>query len=320
MGIPAQYAQRDSSDNWQELALWLTEIGWFIRPSDNHCALAEYVQTGLNLAFRARIKELNWFKCSLSIGQAGSLFYQHHDGWEAQLDPIEMTNGLIGEGLAKYEAILPGVSQIIFLFIRQASYATLPIFAPDSAFDIASWLNWQSEREHEEVVATLQQEYMEDPEALENMVLPNHFKEAYPHSWVYDPVRIEKTVIEQMLTSLQSHADPQLRVLGTLLDSMHMMLCNNSRLFSIEVEDENPVHYITCLRWNSNDELCHQMLDDHYQYASESGDGFTDALGKTTIEHSQSAWFEFLTKFERGFKLLAALDQLLDLIAIKENE
>lgn len=218
----------------------------------------------------------------------------------------------VGAGLEALERAFPGLGQATLDILRRQSRFVYPLFTPDLACDVASYVYWCGEDDEE---AALDMEAGDDEEAREamrdEMVTRCKLDEAFP-SWATAmpskrPKPLTLAVIGQVASSSD---DPAIRAIAA--DALNLARLRIKDVFSPAVEGEF-LGWGAVLSWREDD-LTVRVYDDLVQLAYQGE--FCDRIGELDIVlDAPQAMRSWQRAMRLRFKAIRLIDRLILLLA-----
>lgn len=213
------------------------------------------------------------------------------------------------------ERAAPGLAGSALFAICSAHVWSVPIFTPDVGLGFAMHYHWQGEEDETWIL----KEMAENDRQAEGIDM---FRRADFDKAIPKHVTFPKLLSRRKLARLARRSG----TVGTIAELTHgivdavMAERKHQRhekvdmTFSSDYDDGEALAYALAIRWNPADPLA-QLVDDHLEYVSQIGG--TDALGWfNLVPREIPAW---IRQMERRFAIVRLIDQLVPLIAVKQN-
>ncbi|MCU6435236.1 PRTRC system protein F [Undibacterium sp. Jales W-56] len=218
----------------------------------------------------------------------------------------------VGAALEALERAFPGLGQAALDILRRQSRFVYPLFTPDLACDVASYVYWCGEDDEE---AALDMEAGDDVEAREamrdEMVTRRKLDEAFPAWSTAIPTKQSKSL---PLAAIE-------RLSGNLHDSvMRDIAANALGLARMRIKDAfSPAVEGEFLGWGAvlswrEDDLTVRVYDDLVQLAYQSE--FCDRIGEIDMAlDAPQAMCSWQRAMRQRFKAIRLIDRLIHLLA-----
>jgi PRTRC genetic system protein F len=212
---------------------------------------------------------------------------------------------VVGAGLEALDGAFPGLGQAILDILRRQSRFVYPLFTPDLACDVASYVYWCGEDNED---AALDMDAGDDEDAREamrdEMVTRQKLDEAFP-SWATatqcKPLPL--TVVERLTGSLHDLAMREVAA-----DALTLARLRIKDAFSPDVDGEY-LGWGAVLSW-CKDDLTVRVYDDLVQLAYQSE--FCDRIGELEISlDAPQAMRSWQRAMRLRFKAIRLIDRLI---------
>ncbi|MES2264284.1 MAG: PRTRC system protein F [Pseudomonadota bacterium] len=183
---------------------------------------------------------------------------------------------IVGEALEALEHERPGLGPAVLNVLRQQSRFVYPLFTPDVALDVASYLYWCGEEDEDEMLA-MECDDDEDEKAVmrAEMVTRQSFDDTFPRWALEDPCQwLPVAAIEWMADGL-----PDQGVRDIVADVLALARLRIREAFSPEVEGEY-LGWGAVLSWREDD-ISGRIYDDLTRMAYESD--YCDRIGELVL-------------------------------------
>lgn len=218
----------------------------------------------------------------------------------------------VGERLEELEAACPGLGATVLHVLHRQSLRVYPLFTPEVARDVASWVYWYGEEDEE---TALDMQCGEDEAARDaaraEMVTRDLFDDAFPawaRTWPRRPMGHGQrgwTTIDLRRT-LPCVADPRLR--SIVVDAIALARLRIEDGFRCDCDGEF-VGFGAVLSWSESD-LTTRVFDDLMQHAHE-GECY-DRVGEVQLAlNTPSAMKKWQLAMRPRFKAIGLIDRLI---------
>lgn len=216
---------------------------------------------------------------------------------------------VVGAGLEALESACSGMGALVLDILRRQSRFVYPLFTPDLACDVASYVYWCGDDDEE---TALDMECGDDEDARtamrEDMVTRQKLAVAFP-PWCMEPARRPVPVAAVERFAQEVHA-PALR--DTAAYALALARLHIKDAFSPEVEGEY-IGWGAVLSWREDD-LSVRIYDDLLQLAHQSE--FCDRIGEIDIAldapQAMRAWQRAM---RLRFKAIGLIDRLIHVLS-----
>jgi PRTRC genetic system protein F len=212
---------------------------------------------------------------------------------------------VVGTGLEALESANSGMGALVLDILRRQSRFVYPLFTPDLACDVASYVYWCGDDDEE---TALDMECGDDADARsamrEDMVTRQKLADAFP-AWCMEPA-CRPVAVAAVERFAQEVRDPALR--DTAAYALALARLHIKDAFSPEVEGEY-IGWGAVLSWREDD-LCVRVYDDLLQLAHQSE--FCDRIGEIDIAlDSPQAMRAWQRAMRLRFKAIGLIDRLI---------
>jgi PRTRC genetic system protein F len=217
---------------------------------------------------------------------------------------------VVGDALEALERQQSGFGAAVLDVLRRQSRFVYPLFTPDLACDVASYVYWCGE-ENEEVTLDMEcGDNQEERAALrEEMVTRRKLDEAFP-AWAVTTARTPRLSRAAFARLAQDLPDPMARAIAT--DALALAQLRIQDAFRPDIDGEY-LGYGAVLSWREDD-LTVRIYDDLLQLAHQSE--FCERMGELEIgldaPQAMRAWQRDMRV---RFKAIRAIDRLIDRLA-----
>ncbi len=224
----------------------------------------------------------------------------------------------VGQRLEALNAVMPNLGATVLQVLREQSRYVYPLFTPDIADDVASYVYWQGEQDEEAALDMMCEDADEaDREAMrEEMVTRRMLDDAYPEwarRWLYRPdkgVRRRKDTLAWRPCSLRQAVrtltDPQIRQIAA--DALALSRLTLTDDFKPDIDGEY-IGFGAVLSWDEGD-VTTRIYDDLLNLAHQSE--FCDRMGEVLIPLNDpgalEAWFH---RMGQRFEAIGLIDRLI---------
>lgn len=216
----------------------------------------------------------------------GYSFYTDRPGTDFDFDAVEASWGeyheqewAVGAGLAALSRQVPGLGAVILHVLRRQSARVYPLFTPDIACDVASYLYWCGEEDEEIALDMHCGEDEEEREAMRaEMVSKAMLEAAYP-AWARRwPCGLELPQCARSLRrAVKRLSDPTLKAVAG--DALALASLNLDDSFRPDVDGEF-VGFGAVLSWDEGD-VTTRIYDDLLNLAHQGE--YYDAMGEVRV-------------------------------------
>lgn len=229
----------------------------------------------------------------------------------------------VGARLEALNAAMPNLGATVLQVLREQSRHVYPLFTPDIAHDVASYVYWQGEQDEEAALDMMCEGGDEaDREAMrEEMVTRRVLDDAYPEwarRWLARPgkgVRRPKGVPAwrpcNLRHAVRTLADPGQRQIAA--DALALSRLTLTDDFRPDIEGEY-IGFGAVLSWDDGD-VTTRIYDDLLQMAHQAE--FCDRMGETTIPLDDpgalTAWFH---RMGQRFEAIGLIDRLIHALSV----
>lgn len=223
----------------------------------------------------------------------------------------------VGQGLEALNVAMPHLGTTVLQVLREQSGYVYPLFTPDTAIDVASYVYWHGEEDEEAALDMMCEEDNEaDREAMrEEMVSRRVLDEAYPEwarRWLSRPkaARRHKGSRAWHPCSLRSAAktltDPRLRQIAA--DALALSRLSFGDDFRPDIEGEY-IGFGAVLSWVGGD-VTTRIYDDLLNMAHQAE--FCDRMGEVRISLDDPGALEvWFLRMGSRFQAIALIDRLI---------
>nr|WP_297383516.1 PRTRC system protein F [uncultured Roseateles sp.] len=224
----------------------------------------------------------------------------------------------VGARLEALNSAMPDLGATVPRVLREQSRFVYPLFTPDIADDVASYVYWQGEQNEEAALDMMCEEGEEvDREAMrDEMVTRRMLDEAYPEWARRWPSRPEKGARRRkhhgawrpfnLQRAAKALADPQLRRIAADAFALSRLVLDDE--FRPDIDGEY-VGFGAVLSWREGD-VTTRIYDDLLNLAHQSE--FCDRMGEQMIPLNDpgalAAWFQ---RMDVRFEAIALIDRLI---------
>lgn len=224
----------------------------------------------------------------------------------------------VGARLGVLNSAMPNLGATVLQVLREQSRFVYPLFTPDIADDVASYVYWQGEQDEEAALDMMCEEGEEvDREAMrDEMVTRRMLDEAYPEWARRRMLRPEKGTRRRrhpdawrpcnLRRAAKALADPQLRQIAA--DAHALSRLELDDVFRPDVDGEF-VGFGAVLSWREGD-VTTRIYDDLLNLAHQAE--FCDRMGEQMIPLNDpgalAAWFH---RMDVRFEAIALIDRLI---------
>lgn len=224
----------------------------------------------------------------------------------------------VGQRLEALNAAMPNLGCTVLQVLREQSRYVYPLFTPDIADDVASYVYWQGEMDEEAALDMMCEDGDEaDREAMrEEMVTRRMLDAAYPEwarRWQHRPAKGERRrkgapvwrpcSLPQAVKTL---ADPRLRQI--VADALALSRLTLTDDFKPDIEGEY-IGFGAVLSWDEGD-VTTRIYDDLLNLAHQAE--FCDRMGEVLIPLNDpgalGAWFQ---RMGQCFEAIGLIDRLI---------
>jgi PRTRC genetic system protein F len=213
----------------------------------------------------------------------------------------------VGEKLLELENIHCDLGHTAIAIAEQASFKTISALTPTVAKELATTFYWNGEETDADVLESAE-DFDEDD--IEDVFLPSHFEEAFPSVFLKGNI-LSQDVLQSIATSSANSMASE--VASTILSMMHLME-EGAALPKFYDYDTEPVYFSCILGIEGDNNPITRVLDDHFQYANNSSEGYTSYYGVTEVPFEMNLFQKWREEMEKGFELYNYLDRLVRLI------
>lgn len=224
----------------------------------------------------------------------------------------------IGECLEALNAAMPNLGATVLQVLREQSRYVYPLFTPDIADDVVSYLYWCGESDEEAALDMLcdGDDEAEREARREEMVTRRMLDAAYPEWARRWPIRAGKGVRRRKDTpawrpcslrqAARTLADPRLRRVAA--DALALSRLTLTDDFRPDIDGEF-IGFGAVLSWHEGD-VTARIYDDLLQLAHQAE--FCDRMGEVCIPTSDpgalAVWFQ---RMDQRFRAIALIDRLI---------
>ena len=218
----------------------------------------------------------------------------------------------VGAGLEALERAFPGLGKATLEILRRQSRFVYPLFTPDLACDVASYVYWCGDDDEE---AALDMEAGDDEEAREAMreamVTRRKLDAAFPTWATATPSNRPKPLTLAVIGQVASSSDdPAMRAIAA--DALNLARLRIKDAFSPAVDGEF-LGWGAVLSWREDD-LTVRVYDDLVQLAYQSE--FCDRIGELDMAlDAPQAMRSWQRAMRLRFKAIRLIDRLIYLLA-----
>lgn len=224
----------------------------------------------------------------------------------------------VGERLEAMNAAMPGLGQTVLQVLREQSRYVYPMFTPDIADDVCSYLYWQGEEDEEAALDMMCEDGDEaDREAMrDEMVTRKMLDAAYPEwarRWLVRPEKGSRRRKGDsawrpcnLRQAVKTLADPKLRAIAADALALSRLPLDDS--FRPDVDGEF-IGYGGVLSWDEAD-ITTRIYDDMLNLAHQSE--FCDRMGEALIPMDDPGALEAcFARLGMRFEAIALIDRLI---------
>lgn len=224
----------------------------------------------------------------------------------------------VGRCLEALNAAMPHLGSTVLQVLREQSRYVYPLFTPDIADDVASYVYWQGEQDEEAALDMMCEEGDEaDREAMrEEMVTRRMLDDAYPEwarCWL---ARSDKGVRRRkgasawrpccLRRAAKTLTDPRMRQIAA--DALALSRLSLSDDFRPDIEGEY-IGFGAVLSWDEGD-VTTRIYDDLLNLAHQAE--FCDRMGEVLIPlHDPGALEAWFQRMGQRFQAIALIDRLI---------
>lgn len=224
----------------------------------------------------------------------------------------------VGQRLEALNAAMPNLGATVLQVLREQSRYVYPLFTPDTADDVASYVYWQGEMDEEAVLDMMCEDADDaDREAMrDEMVTRRMLDEAYPEwarRWLSRPGKGERRRKGtpawkpcNLRQAVRALTDLQMRQIAA--DALALSRLTLTDDFRPDVEGEY-IGFGAVLSWDEGD-VTTRIYDDLLQLAHQAE--FCDRMGEVQIPMNDpgalAAWF---VRMGQRFKAIGLIDRLI---------
>ncbi len=232
-----------------------------------------------------------------------------------QVGPAQPTVYTLESQVGRLEAALQGLGRAVLDAIMRASLSCVHVLTPEWSLQLASDTFWMGADDETEVIEMWRSEGMSEEDIAQSELFRRRDVEKAVPAWALDTEWLPVPVIERFSLTASSFEQA---VCSALL-AVHRHLARGDALLREQRIEEHTLNIGCALRWNRADHTI-WIYDESFRELMESGGEYSEHHGAEWVADDAPALEAFFGRMSRGLQLVAALDRLISLVAVAEEE